>query len=65
MDIAKKGESKRESKSLLIAAENKAVTANYVETNICCILTSDPAKHAIQKTAEVAYFVGQLWEEIA
>ena len=24
----------------------------------CCILTSDPAKHAIPKTAEVAYSVG-------
>ena len=32
---------------------------------ICCILTSDPAKQAIPKTAEVAYSVGQLWEEIA
>ena len=31
----------------------------------CCILTSDTAKHAIPKTAEVAYSVGQLWEEIA
>ena len=24
----------------------------------CCILTSDPAKHAIPKTAEVAYSIG-------
>ncbi len=31
----------------------------------CCILTFDQAKHAIPKTAEVAYSVGQLWEEIA
>ena len=32
---------------------------------LCCMLTSDPAKHAIPKTAEVAYSIGQLWEEIA
>ena len=29
------------------------------------ILTSDPAKHANPKTAEVEYSVDQLWEEIA
>ena len=31
----------------------------------CCILTSNPAKHAIPKTVEVEYSVSQLWEEIA
>ena len=31
----------------------------------CCMLTSDPAKHAIPKTVEVAYSIGLLWEEIA
>ena len=31
----------------------------------CYILTSDPAKHAIPKIAEVAYSVGQLSEKIA
>ena len=30
-----------------------------------CILTSDLAKHAIPKMAEVAYSIGQWWEEIA
>ena len=29
------------------------------------MLTSDPDKYAIPKTAEVVYSVGQLWEEIA
>ena len=32
---------------------------------ICCILTFDPAKHAIPKTAEVTHSDGQLWEENA
>ena len=31
----------------------------------CCILTFDPAKHAIPKRAEVTHSDGQLWEEIA
>ena len=31
---------------------------------LCCILIFDPAKHAIPKTEEVTYSVGQLWEEI-
>ena len=34
-------------------------------TNWWCILTADTVTHAIPKTAEVAYSVGQLWEEIA
>ena len=45
-------------------AECIAAGGDYFEGD-CCILTSDPAKHAIPKTAEVAYYVGQLWEEIA
>ncbi len=28
---------------------------------MCCILTFDPAKHAIPKTAEVTHSDGQLW----
>ena len=30
----------------------------YDNICICCILTSDPAKHAIPKTTEVAYLIG-------
>ena len=38
---------------------------NFKKIYLCCILTSDLGKHAIPKTAEVAYSIGQLWEEIA
>ena len=41
--------------------ENRTVTA---PTYYCRISTSDPAKHAIPKTVEVAYSVGQLWKRL-
>ena len=44
---------------------SKIWTQVTVSSSYCCILTSDLAKHAIAITAEVAYSVGQLWEEIA
>ena len=45
--------------------ENYFIKAFFLGIAECCILTSDPAKHAIPKTVEVTYSVGQLWEEIA